>query len=68
MADVLAEEPDPSEVADPDLAVRLWRLDRRVMVDSLTEAGAVVVDASGPEPLDVALAPLRRVSLPGGAR
>lgn len=68
VADVLAEELAPAPMVNSDLPVRLWRLEHRVTLDSLTEVGAVVVDATGPEPLDVALAPLRRMTIPGGTR
>jgi uncharacterized protein (DUF58 family) len=46
-----------------DLAARLWTLERRVQLAELRSRGLTVVDWDGVQPLDVALAPLRRPRL-----
>ena len=46
-----------------DLAARLWALERRVQVDELRRRGLTIVDWDGIEPLDAALATLRRPRL-----
>jgi len=43
-----------------DLAARLWSLERRVELDELRRRGLTIVDWDGIEPLDAALATLRR--------
>jgi len=43
-----------------DLASRLWSLERRVQLDELRRRGLTIVDWDGIEPLDAALATLRR--------
>jgi hypothetical protein len=46
-----------------DLAARLWTLERRAQLTELRQRGLSIVDWDGVEPLDVALAPLRRPRL-----
>lgn len=46
-----------------DLAARLWSLERRVEFDELRRRGLTIVDWNGVEPLDAALATLRRPRL-----
>jgi uncharacterized protein (DUF58 family) len=46
-----------------DLAARLWSLERRVQIDELRRRGLTIVDWDGIEPLDAALATLRRPRL-----
>jgi uncharacterized protein (DUF58 family) len=46
-----------------DLAARLWTLERRAQLAELRQRGLSIVDWDGVEPLDVALAPLRRPRL-----
>jgi uncharacterized protein (DUF58 family) len=43
-----------------DLAARLWSLERRVELDALRRRGLTIVEWDGIEPLDAALATLRR--------
>jgi uncharacterized protein (DUF58 family) len=43
-----------------EVAARLWALERRAAVNDLRRRGLPVVEWDGVEPLDVALAPLRR--------
>ena len=45
------------------LAARLWTLERRAEIDRHRRAGLTVVEWDGIEPLDAALAPLRRPRL-----
>ena len=46
-----------------DLAARLWALERRAQLAELRSRGLTIVDWDGDQPLDVALAPLRRPRL-----
>lgn len=60
LVDVLTTEPvlEPKSMTS-DLALRLWRLERRAMVGRLTELGAHVVTWNGEAPLDIPLGALR---------
>lgn len=68
VVDVLCAEPAVDRTDVGELSLRLWRLDRQVLVDSLTSVGAVVVDGGGADSLEAVLAPLRRTVLPGRPR
>ena len=46
-----------------DLAARLWALERRAQIDEHRRRGLVIVEWDGVEPLDAALATLRRPRL-----
>lgn len=61
VVDVLATDPAPGAHVDADLAMRLWRLERRALHDGLTETGALVVTDDGADVLDAVLAPIRRI-------
>lgn len=73
VVDVLRHEPPVSRRSRVDaLALRLWRLDRGALRLSLTELGVPVVTwdrprgldpLDGPDSLDAALAPLRRLPM-----
>jgi len=63
--DVLTAEPQPGQALGEQLAVRLWRLDRRVVMHGLREMGVVVLrwDDDGGVPLGRArLEPLMAVA------
>jgi len=49
-----------------DLAARLWALERRAQLDEHRRRGLVIVEWDGVEPLDAALARLRRPRLRRG--
>jgi uncharacterized protein (DUF58 family) len=68
--DVLGHEPPLPRHADASdvLALRLWRMDRQAVRFVLGELGVPVVNWSGAEPLDLALAPLLHVPLSGRTR
>jgi uncharacterized protein (DUF58 family) len=70
VVDVLGTEPPPPQQADQAdrLALRLWRLDRQAVRFVLGELGVPVVQWDGVGPLDLALAPLRRLPVAGRAR
>lgn len=61
VVDVLATEPRPNPHVDAELAMRLWRLERRALHDGLAETGALVVTDDGTDVLDAVLAPVRRI-------
>lgn len=61
VVDVLATEPAPGAHVDADLAMRMWRLERRTLYDDLAETGALVVTDDGTDVLDAVLAPVRRI-------
>jgi uncharacterized protein (DUF58 family) len=60
----------PVEAGDStgELALRLWRADRDAMRFALTERGIAVIAHKPGETLDLALAPLLRTRIRGGAR
>jgi uncharacterized protein (DUF58 family) len=64
VVDVLNAEP-PVRRPGPAgaLVLRLWRLDRAALRHSLADQGIPVVPWNGPDSLDTALAPLRRVPI-----
>lgn len=61
VVDVLATDPVPGTHVDADLALRLWRLERRALYDDLAETGALVVTDDGTDVLDAVLAPVQRI-------
>jgi uncharacterized protein (DUF58 family) len=68
LLDVLGTDPPLHPGPAGELAVRLWRVDRRAMLDRLTGIGVVVVPVADAADLAAALAPLRRALLTGGRR
>jgi uncharacterized protein (DUF58 family) len=68
LLDVLDSDPDLPPGAASALALRIWRLDRRALVERLHELGVVVVGSSDPAELAARLVPLRRLLLSGSRR
>lgn len=68
VVDLLATEPTATRAPSADLALRLWRLDRQMLLDSLTGTGALLLDGTAPDRLATALAAARHSPLARGLR
>ncbi|GAA5029314.1 DUF58 domain-containing protein [Actinopolymorpha pittospori] len=66
VVDVLTSEPEPGRERDAQLAVRIWRLDREVLLHGLEEMGVTVLPWD--EEYGIPLERVRLEPLLGGAR